>query len=378
MINVFQPCVGQEELQLIAEVLQTNWLGHGSVVQEFEAAFASQLKTDPGQFVSTTSGTEAIFLAAELFDFKSDDEIIVPSISFIAVGSSVVAKHAKLVLCDVDPHSLNVTADYIAPYITEKTKAVIVTHYGGVPCDMDPILDLCLAHNIRVIEDSACAVKSFYKGKATGTLGDMGLWSFEAGKLITTGDGGMVYLNSEELITNAKEQLYLGLTGSEKSGIDRSATGHEQWWEIQIGRPGRRAIMNNIAGAIGLAQLNKIDTFLVRRKAIYQRYSKELAQYSWLTSPPLHGDGIEPSYYFYWIQLKRRDELAQFLREHGVYSTFRYWPLHKVPYFEQSATKLPNSEFASQQTLLLPLHQALSDDDVTRVLELMKTFGGRL
>lgn len=378
IINVFQPCVGQEELQLIGEALETKWLGKGRFVKEFETEFAGHHKADPERLVSTTCGTEAIFLAADLFEFQKGDEIIVPSISFVAVGSSIVAKQAQLVLCDVDRRTLNVTAGHLEPKITKKTKAVILTHYGGVPCDMDPILDLCRAHNIPVIEDSACAMKSLYKGKACGTLGDMGLWSFEAGKIITTGDGGMVHLKSDELVKRAQEYLYLGLPGNEKSGIDRSTAGSANWWEVQIERPGRRAIMNNMAGAIGLAQLKKIDRFIARRKAIDERYRKEFAGLSWLTLSPSAGKEIEPSYQFFWVQLDKRDELARFLRDHGVYSTFRYWPLHKVRYFQQSAADLPNAEFASRHSLNLPLHPALTDDDVTRVIGLVKAFGDKL
>ena len=272
MINVFQPFVGQEERQIIGEVLETNWLGKGRFVNEFKTEFAKHLNIEPRRLASTTCGTEAIFLAADLFEFNSNDEIIVPSISFVAVGSSIIAKQAQLVLCDVDRRTLNVTAACLEQKVTKKTKAVILTHYGGVPCEMDPILDLCKTHQIKVIEDSACAMKALYKGRACGTLGDMGIWSFEAGKIITTGDGGMVYLKSDHLVKDAEEYLYLGLGSNEKGGIDRSTAGNDNWWEIQIERPGRRAIMNNLAGAIGLAQLKKIDRFIARRKEIDQRY----------------------------------------------------------------------------------------------------------
>lgn len=374
---MLQPVVGADELQHVQKVFASNWLGKGQTVKEFETEFARHLNAEPGRFTSTTCGTEAIFLAAELFDFQKGDEIIVPSISFIAVGSAVVTKQAQLVLCDVDRQTLNVTAEHLASKITKKTKAVILTHYGGAPCDMDPILDLCQSKNIRIIEDSACALKSRYKGKACGTMGDMGIWSFEAGKIITTGDGGMVCLKSEEHVRIAKEQWYLGLPGSEKSGMDRANAGNANWWEIQIERPGRRAIMNNISAAIGLAQLDKIDRFIARRKAIDERYREELSACSWISLPPVPPKDSESCHYFFWIQLERRNELALFLREHGVYSTFRYWPLHKVRYFGQTASGFPNAEYASLHTLNVPLHHGLSDNDVAKVINLIKQFGKR-
>ena len=374
MIQVLQPVVGHEELDRIRNVFESRWLGKGESVKEFEEHFAKHLNADARHLISTTCGTEAIFLAGDVFAFGEGDEIVAPSISFIAVGSSVVAKHARLVLCDVDRRSLNVTVDHLRAKISSRTKAVILTHYGGYPCDMDPILDLCQSRGVRVIEDSACATTSRYKGNACGTLGDMGLWSFEAGKIITTGDGGMLYFKSQDHIRTAKEYLYLGIPGSEKSGMDRAACGNACWWEVQIERPGRRAIMNNVAAAIGLAQLQHLHEFVQRRKAIDERYRKELASCPWITLPPLASDKTESSYYFFWIQLERRDELAWFLREHGVYSTFRYWPLHKVRYFQQSGEGLPNAEFASRHTLNLPLHQGLSDDDVTKVIDLVRRF----
>ncbi len=375
MIQVLQPVVGQEELLSIKHVFESKWLGKGQAVKDFEGQFAKHVNANPQHIVSTTCGTEAIFLAGDVFGFEEGDEIIVPSVSFIAVGSSVVTKHARLVLCDVDRRSLNVTVDNIRAQLSSRTKAVILTHYGGYPCDMDPILDLCRSRRIRVIEDSACATSSRYKSRACGTLGDMGLWSFEAGKIITTGDGGMVYLKSPDHVRIAKEYLYLGLPGSDKSGMDRAVSGSANWWEVQIERPGRRAIMNNVAAAIGLAQLQHIHEFVQRRKAIDDRYRKELASCPLITLPPLASPDTKSSYYFFWIQLERRDELAWFLREHGVYSTFRYWPLHKVRYFQQSVEGLPNAEYASRHTLNLPLHHGLSDDDVTKVIDLVKQFG---
>jgi dTDP-4-amino-4,6-dideoxygalactose transaminase len=377
IIQVLQPVVGQDELLRISNVLESKWLGKGQVVTDFEAQFAQHVGAHPQQVISTTCGTEAIFLAGDVFNFREGEEILVPSISFIAVGSSVVTKRARLVLCDVDRRSLNVTVDNLRAKMSSRTKAVILTHYGGYPCDMDPIIDLCRSRGIQVIEDSACATSSRYKGRACGTLADMGLWSFEAGKIITTGDGGMLYFKSQDHIRIAKEYLYLGIAGSEKSGTDRAVSGNSSWWEVQIERPGRRAIMNNVAAAIGLAQLQHIRDFVTRRKTIDHRYRSELASCPGITLPPLASAETESSYYFFWIQLERRDELAWYLREHGVYSTFRYWPLHKVRYFQQSAEGLLNAEYASRHTLNLPLHHGLSDDDVTKVIELVKRFGDK-
>ena len=375
MINIFQPCLGAEELDAIGRIFGSNWIGKGDAVSQFEKDFAKHLDADPRNFTTTTSGSEALFLAPKIFDFDYNDEIIVPSVSFIAAGTAVVMSGAKLVLCDVDRLSLNVRAEDIEKKITKKTKAIILNHYGAVPCDMDPIMEICDHQNIIVIEDSACAAKSFYKGKACGTIGNMGLWSFGAMKVICCGDGGMIYLRSKDLIPVANEFLYHGFPSRKKSGMDGSKAGSPNWWEIEVSRLGRRAFMNNISGAIGVTQLNKLDKFIQRKKYIYDVYMKELADCQWLTLPPVLNENYVSSYYFFWLQLKKRDELAKFLLDHGVYSTFRYWPLHKIKYFELKDNDLPNSDYASQYTLNIPLHQSLTDDDVNKIIQLIKSFG---
>lgn len=375
MINLFQPSLGDDELNEIKKVFESNWIGKGKEVADFEEAFANNLKTDKGHFLTTTSCTEAIFLSGDIFEFSKDDEIIVPSISFPSVASSIISQGAKIVFCDVDKYSLNVRAEDIEKEITANTKAVFITHYGGIPCEMDEIIALCEKHKILVIEDSACAVKSFYKDKACGTIGDMGMWSFDAMKTLCTGDGSMIYLKDLDLVDVAKEQLYLGLPIKQKSGLDSSSEGSANWWEFELNRPGRRAIMNNIAGAIGKVQATKVESYIKRREEIYNKYVEGLKDLSWLKLPPKIEDYVESSYYFFWIQTEKRDELARYLLDNEVYTTFRYWPLHKVDYLKEYVVKeYPNSEYASTYTLNLPLHQSLSDENVETIIKLIKEF----
>ena len=375
MINIFQPSLGERELKKIKEVFDSNWLGRGNVVQEFERKFSENLKSDKNSFYAINSCTEGLFLAAKLFDFKPEDEVIVPTISFIAAGSAVIDAGAKLVLCDVDKRSLNVTSRLIANKITNNTKAIILNHYGGHPCDMDDILKLAKKHNIYIIEDSACAVQSFYKGKACGTMGDMGLWSFDAMKSIVTGDGGMVYLRSNALMKKAKEQCYLGLPERSTSGMDKAKGGDGIWWEVQINRPGRRAIMNNVTAAMGVEQIDRLQEFTDRRKAIYKAYDKAFSSIDWIDTPPPLIKNCTNSYYFYWIQVTERNKLAHYLKERGVYTTFRYWPLSRVDYFlGNNPLDFPNTEYAAEKTLNLPIHQNLSYSDIDKIIKLVVNF----
>lgn len=374
MINIFQPDLGEEELKLVSEVFSSNWIGKGDYVLNFEREFAKSLQSNDKHFVSTNSCTEALFLASKLYNFNINDEIIAPSISFGAVGNCIVDAGAKLVLCDVDKNSLNTTASFIEEKITNKTKAVIITHFGGVPCEMDEIITLCNEKEILLIEDSACCPKSFYKNKAIGTMGDMGMWSFDAMKIICTGDGGMMYLRNLDDVEIIKELLYLGLSNRQKSGIDSFKGGDNQWWEYQITRPGRRSIMNNISGAIGLAQLSKLDHKLARRKEIHQIYFNALSLLDWLILPPVCPSYIESSFYFFWVQLEKRDEFAKYLKSKDIYTTFRYYPLHRVSFFQLQNSKLPNSDYAADSTLCIPLHSSLSNQDVNYIIETIKSF----
>jgi dTDP-4-amino-4,6-dideoxygalactose transaminase len=375
MINLFQPSLGDDELESIKSDFNSNWLGKGSVVKDFESKFANSLLDDPSRFLSTTSCTEAIYLSAKLFEFSKGDDVIVPAISFPSIGSAIMEAGARIVFCDVDPNSLNVRLEDIRSVITEKTKAIYITHYGGVPCDMDEIISFCNDNKIFVIEDSACAVNSFYKGKACGTFGDMGMWSFDAMKTLSTADGGMMYFRNSKIHTAAEESLYLGLPVKSKSGLDSSSEDSDSWWEFEMNRPGRRAIMNNVTAAMGVSQLAKLSGFIARRQEIHNKYMCELAKVGDITLPPTPDYDHTSSYYFFWIQTKHRDELAKFLLANGIYTTFRYWPLDKIQLFSKYASSsYPNSDFAASHTLNIPLHQSLTNEDVKLIIASIKAF----
>ncbi|MAV64702.1 MAG: aminotransferase DegT [Candidatus Marinimicrobia bacterium] len=376
MINIFEPSLGEDDLNAIRKVFVSKWIGKGDVVNLFEKNFANSLNSNPENFLSTTSCTEGIFLASKLFNFNKNDEIILPSISFPSIASSISESSAKIVFCDVEKNTLNPTAEIISNHITKRTKAVFLTHYGGFPIDFDPIKKICDKNNIIIIEDSACAVKSFYKGKACGTLGDMGIWSFDAMKTLSTVDGGMIYLKNRKLVEKAKMLLYLGLPLKTKSGIDSSDDGIDKWWEFDILNYGRRAIMNNVTAAIGNVQLQKLDRYLMKRKEIYDFYFENLNKIEELdiVNDKYYDFEFKSSYYFYWIQSKKRDELAGFLKENGVYTTFRYFPLHKIKLFGKSDCELPNSDFVNDVTLNIPIHHNLSKTDVKKIADLIQSF----
>ena len=372
MINVFQPSLREEELEAVREVFESNWVGRGKRTYEFEEGFAAHLGVDRALVRSVSSCTEGMFQAMTLLGIGPGDEVILPTISFVGAGNAVAACGARPVFSDVDPRTLNARAEDVERVLSARTKAVLVLHYGGLPCDVDGIGSLLRERGIGLIEDSACSVASRHAGRACGTFGDIGTWSFDAMKiLVSGGDGGMVYCRTPELAERAERLLYLGLES--QSGLSSTA---DRWWEFEVSVSARRSIMNDVSSAIGIVQLRKLPAAIARRREVHERYDAELGELGWLRPPPSVLPGDESSYYFYWIQLEfgRRDALAMHLRERDVYSTFRYYPLHLVSHYGHDAGALPNAELAAASTLCIPLHQALSDDDVTQVVDAIASF----
>lgn len=372
MINVMQPTLGEEELKALKKTFASNWIGHGKITNEFEKKWAEHLKSSPDKVLSTNCCSEGLFSSMYLCNIQPGDEVILPTISFIGAGNAVCASGAKMVLCDVDPRTLNARACDIEKCITSKTKAILLLHYGGIPCEMDEIMELCKKYNLKLIEDCAAGVCSSYKGKPLGTFGDIGMWSFDAMKILVCGDGAMLHFNDPALREKAEKWLYFGL--ETKSGYENSVA--QKWWEFDISCFGHRAIMNDVTATIGLEQFKKLPTYMNRRRYVHEFYNKHLGDLKWIDLPLPLPEYCETSYYFYHIQVKngKRDQLASYLRERGVYTTYRYFPLHRVPGYGIKGS-FPNADYAADNTLCLPIHQSLSDDDLNYIVSLIREFG---
>lgn len=379
MIQIYSNSLGKEELKAIKSVFESRWLGKGPKTAEFKEMFARKLITNcydgvaftcatAKQLLTVSSCTEGLFQSIDLYINKGD-EVILPSISFIGAGNAIVAKGATPVWCDVDKRTLNPRVEDIEKCITDKTKAVLVLHYAGVPCDIERITELCSQRNIKLIEDNANSPFSKINNKNTGTFGDIGLWSFDAMKQLVMGDGGLIYCKDEEDKNRLDKLTYLGLESA--SGLSNKVD--QKWWEFDISSPSRRSITNDIQAAIGIEQLKKIDKQIDRRQEIHNTYSSELADLDWLDIPNKILPGTQSSYYMYHIQTKDRDGLAMYLRSNGIYTTFRYYPLHWVKYFD-SDIKLPETEYAANHTLCIPLHQNLSNQDVEYIINKVKSW----
>ncbi|MGW0517515.1 DegT/DnrJ/EryC1/StrS family aminotransferase [Crossiella sp. NPDC003009] len=369
-INVFQPTLGADEAAVVAEVFESNWLGYGQRAQAFEAEFAAHLDVPAEQVFFINCATAGLFLAIELLGLGPGDDVVLPSAHFVAAGNAVAASGARPVFCDVDPHTMNPAAEHIAAALTPATKAVLTLHFGGYPGDIEAVAKLCRDRGIVLIEDAACAVASTVDGRACGTFGDLAVWSFDAMKILVTGDGGMFYAKDPELAARARRLAYFGL-GKSASGFVKSKARAQRWWDLEVEEFGRRIIGNDITGAIGSVQLRKLPGFVARRVEIATAYDRLLAEVPGVRTPPPLPEGHTTSGYFYWIQCDSalRDKIAADLLAAGVYTTFRYPPLHRVPIYGAAGLVLPGTEEAAETSILLPLHQGMSDADVQVVVD---------
>lgn len=372
MINVMQPSLGEAELAAVREVFESNWIGKGKQTATFETSFARHLGVARELVTSTNSCTEATFIAMELAGVGPGDEVVLPTVSFVGVGNAIASRGARPVFCDVGARTLNPTADDIEAVLTPRTKLVVILHYGGHPGDVVRIAELCRDRGILLLEDAAIAVASRVGGQACGTFGDMGVWSFDHGKIVVTVDGGMLYVRDPELAARAPKMAYFGL--EQKSGYDQAMRARTRWWDFEVSSFSRRSVTNDVLTAIGNVQLGRLPEFIARRREIAARYDEGLAGLDGLLRPPPLPDGHESSYYMYWVQLGGgiRDELARDLYQRGIYTTFRYPLLHRVEAYGAADVVLPAAEAAAERTLLLPMHQALTDADVDRVIEAVR------
>lgn len=367
MINIFQPSLGDEELAAVHAVFASNWLGHGPRTKSFEEQFAAYLGVGPHHVVFINSGTAGLFLATELLGLGPGDEVVLPSISFVAAANAVAATGAHPVFCDVDRRTLNPSVADVEQALTPRTKAVLLLHYGGYPGEIVAIARFLQRRGVPLIEDAACAVASAVAGTACGTLGDIAMWSFDAMKILVTGDGGMLYVRDPQLAQRARRLAYHGL--EKASGFTAARVSH-RWWELDVHDFGRRVIGNDLTAAIGSVQLRRLPDFVRRRREVAAQYDRLLADVPGVWLPPALPPGHTTSYYFYWVQLDPaiRDRVAADLLERGIYTTFRYPPLHKVPAYGSDVV-LPATDEAAGSTLLLPLHQDIDDGDVHRIAE---------
>ncbi|MEV5823581.1 DegT/DnrJ/EryC1/StrS family aminotransferase [Micromonospora harpali] len=370
MINVTQPSIGAEELAAITAVFDSKWLGSGPRTEEFEGLFARHLGVPAENVLFLNSATSALFLAVELLGIGPGDDVVMPSNGFVANASAVVAAGGRPVFCDIDEHHLNPSVEDVLAALTPHTRAVMVLHYGGYPGDVDKIAALCAERGIALIEDAAVSIASSVRGQMCGTFGDLGIWSLDSRKVITTGDGGVLYARDPAVAQRARRLSYHGL--DDRSSFTTATKSQHVWWSFQIEDIGRRLVGNDITAAIGTVQLGKLAGFVERRRAIGQRYDKALGGFSGIRLPPPLPEGHRSTHYFYCVRFDSqaiRDGVSEDLLANGIYTSYRYYPLHRVRRYGATDTVLPVTDAVSDTSLLLPAHQSLLDDEVDLIAQ---------
>jgi aminotransferase len=365
MISVFGSKVGKEEIANVTACMESQWMGFGKKVKEFEDKFSSHFSVP--HFAMVDSGSNALYLACVLLNLPKGSEIILPSFTWVSCAQAILMAGHKPVFCDVELNTFNVSAALIKPKITKNTGAIMIVHYAGKPVDMNPVMEL----GFPVIEDAAHAVNSTYHGKPCGAIADVGIYSFDAVKNIAVGEGGGIAAKDKAMIDRAKMLRYCGITFS---GFDAaSANSSGRWWEYNIQEPFIKMLPTNMAASIGLAQLDKINELQNYRQKIWRIYTQEFAGIDWLICPPDAEAHEIHSYFTYAVRVKSRDRFAKYLFDKGIYTTLRYHPLHLNKLYKADV-KLPNCEQLNEDTLSIPLHPNLSMEDVDYIVDTIRSF----
>jgi dTDP-4-amino-4,6-dideoxygalactose transaminase len=360
--------LGKEEEREVLKVLRSRWLSTGPVTSRFEKGFADFL--GGGEAIAVSNGTAALHLAVASLGLKKGDEVILPSFTFVATANAVLYTGAKPVFADIKGwEDLNISPDEIDRQVTRRTRAIIVMHYGGYPCDMDGILNIAKRHGLSVVEDAAHAPGSGYGGRKCGTLGTLGCFSFFSNKNLVTGEGGMVFTRDPEL---AERVRVLRSHGMKTLSWDKHK-GHLSSYDIDT--LGYNYRTTEIQSALGLIQLKKLERNNRRRRKIVEAYRKELRGVSEVFIPFLDAEGPY-SYHLFPLLIQGdpetrasllRDELMKRLKDVGIQTSVHYPPIHLFSLYRKQigckAGLLPMTEAMSQRVVTLPLHPRMDAAD---------------
>ena len=366
MIQVFKPSMTQEEIDAVAEVLRSGWIGLGPKTAEFEKKFAEFVGTSYA--VAVNSCTAALDLALKLLDVNHGHEVIVPTMTFVSTAHCVAYRLAMPVFADVDPHTLALDLEDVRRKITSRTRAIIPVHYSGRPVDLDALKEI--AGEIPIIEDCAHATGARYKGRSVGSIGDIGCFSFHAVKNLAMGDGGALTLNREPWMLRSKRLRWLGI---DKGTWDRTATDKSYWWQYFVDEIGLKCHLNDIAAAIGLVQLRRLEAMNGRRREIADRYTQAFAAYDFMETPPADTADMQSSWHIYCLKAPQRDDLCAFLQQKGIATGVHYTPIHLYSCYGNQP-HLPQAEEVFQRIVSLPVYPDMTDDEIQQVIDAITAY----
>ena len=362
------PLTGNEEQYILESLNSSKISGDGKFTKQCHQWFENKL--DCQKALLTTSCTHALEMAAILLDIKEGDEVIMPSYTFVSTANAFVLRGAKIVFIDVRPDTMNIDETKIEEAISEKTKAIVPVHYAGVGCEMDTIMDIALKYDLFVVEDAAQGMMSSYKGKALGTIGHLGTFSFHETKNYTSaGEGGLLIINDKELINRAE---IVREKGTNRSLFFRGMVDKYSWVDI-----GSSYLMNDMSAAYLWGQLEKADEINEDRLHSWNLYKEGLTplqEQSLITLASIPDECTHNAHMFYIKvkDLQERTRLLEYLKEHNVNSVFHYVPLHSSPAGLKFGRFNGIDAFTtadSERLLRLPLYYGISEMEVKTVIE---------
>lgn len=368
-IPIARPFVGPEEERAVLESLRSGWLSQGPRVAEFESQFARFVGAPHA--IAVSSCTTALHLAFIAAGIGPGDEVLCPSLSFIATANSIRYVGAHPVFVDIDPLTYNLDPGKIESAITPRTKAILAVHQIGLPAALQDILEIARRRNLTVIEDAACAIGSMYRGQRIGQPhAYLACFSFHPRKILTTGEGGMITTADDQVATRLRQLRQHAMTASDLTRHQSNRVVIERYDEV-----GYNFRMTDMQGAIGLIQLGRVEGFIQRRRAFAARYSEELARLGWLF-PPFEPAGLQHNFQSYMARLKKdapvsRDALMQTLLDRGISTRRGIMAAHReAPYREPRWDReLVETNKATDECIVLPLFHQMTDDDQAYILE---------
>jgi dTDP-4-amino-4,6-dideoxygalactose transaminase len=362
-IVLFHPHMPKNAVKYVSETLLTRWIGQGPKVNAFEKEFSKRFCTG-NTAVAVGSGTDALHLAYVLSGLKPGDEVVVPVFTCTATNIPFLYMGVKVVFADIQKDTLNISAEHVKELVNERTKAIVCVHYGGLPCDMDELCETAKKWNIPIIEDAAHALGGYYKNIPVGAISEFTMFSFQAIKHITTGDGGMLSFQDFSLRAKAERVRWFG--------IDRTAK-QEGHWDNDIKEIGYKYQMTDIAAAMGLAALEEFDTTIAYRQELLDIYERELINIPGLS---LIGANYTDRVHAAWlctVIAEKRVDLQKKLREHNIESNQVHYRNDRYSIFGKRRDNLPNMDAIEDKYLVLPLHTKVTEAGIHKICDVIKS-----
>ena len=361
-IPLFYPHIPEGAIEEVADTLSGRWIGQGPKVDKFEQEFKEKFLGNH-EAIAVGSGTDALHLSYLLSDIQAGDEVIVPVFTCTATNLPLLYIGATPVFADIDPETMNICCEDVRRKITSKTKAISCVDYGGVPCDYDELNKICKEYNLKLISDAAHAIGSKYKGTFSAQHADFTIFSFQAIKTLTTGDGGLLAIKDHNLIEKAKRLRWFGIDRTAKQG------GH---WENDIVEVGYKYQMNDISAAIGLAGMKDIDKIIEYRNYLFSLYEEYLDS----SEVTLIGSTRDSEYFnSAWLATiyvsGNREALMNKLRENNIESAQVHYRNDRYTVFGGRIDGLPNMDKYEDLYICLPLHTKMSREHVEKICALV-------